>query len=250
MLTANFGKQEAISLHPASVSGPTNHRDQALMEDVWEVLASHESLHRFPLVVTVRGGVAHVSGAMASANERALLRRTLSRVRGIYAVWDLIQLADGHPLQILDIGCGTNKQQPGAIGVDRRTHGGVDVVTDLERSLPFAGASVDQIYAVHSLEHVSDLLGLMNEIHRVLRADGVLHVMVPNCEFVNAFADPTHVRYFNRQTFKFFCQPYPGLRSFKPLAITETNDNIFAGLLPVQAGEDSPSRLELARYFD
>jgi len=234
----------------SGVAPPANDRDQALTEDVCEVINTHDSLSRYPLAISVRGTVAHIAGTVASENERALLRRCVARVRGINAVWDSVRLAGhGAPL-VLDIGCGPHKQHAWAIGIDRHAHSGVDLVADLESGLPVASQSVDQIFAVHFLEHVRDLLALMNDIHRVLRPGGVLHVMVPNCQFVNAFADPTHVRFFNQQTFKFFCRPYPGLKPFRPLAIATCTDNILADLQPVQDGEALPSVRELARFFD
>lgn len=250
MLTDTSTKPEAGVPHCNSQAPPVPHRDQALTEDVYDVLRTHESLRRLQLAVAVRGGVAHVSGTAASGDELALLRKSIARVRGINAVWERVQLSDRPPQAIVDIGCGGRKQQPGAIGIDRYAHPDVDIVANLEHGLPFADASIDQVYAIHFLEHVHDLLGLMNEIHRILRPDGVLHVMVPNCAFVNAFADPTHVRFFNRQTFKFFSRPYPGLLPFRPLAIAECTDNIFADLQPVQRGDEAPSLPELARYFD
>lgn len=229
---------------------PVNDRDQALTEDVRDVVTTHEPLRRYPLAITVRGGVAHISGTVSSENERALLRRAVARVRGINAVWEIVQLAGGVRPRAIDIGCGAAKQHPDAIGTDRYPHAGVDIVADLEHGLPFASASVDHVFAVHFLEHVHDLLRLMNDIHRILRPGGVLHVMVPNCQFVNAYADPTHVRFFNQQTFKFFCRPYPGLKPFRPLAIATCTDNIFADLQPVQPAEALASRQELARFFD
>lgn len=72
------------------------------------------------------------SGSVESAEERQLVRRTIGRVRGILAVWDVLPAAgEGQP-RIVDIGCGRQKQYPWAIGVDYHPYDGVDVVTDLE----------------------------------------------------------------------------------------------------------------------
>jgi SAM-dependent methyltransferase len=172
----------------------------------------------------------------------------MSRIRGINAVWDVIDNGQ-NPVRIVDIGCGGKKQVPGAIGVDSLPFDGVDIVTDLEKGLPFNDQEVDHIFAIHVLEHLHDLLGVMNEIHRVLRPSGVLHVLVPYASSVNAVADPTHVRFFNQQTFKYFCRLNPRCRTFRPLIIAHDNDTVYADLSPA-AAEQPPGEDELARFFD
>lgn len=224
-------------------------RDQALTSDVREMLSDHRELFDCSVSITVRGGVAHLSGVARSVDERQALRETVTRVRGILAVWDTLRINEGDLPRILDIGCGGTKQQNFATGVDQETHPGVNVVCDLESGLPFPDDYADQIYAVHFLEHVSELVGLMNDIHRVLKPDGVLHVIVPHHGCVNAIADPTHVRFFHPQTFKYFCRQMPGIMPFRPLSVAATED-IFADLMPVKPGMKTASTVELARFFD
>lgn len=231
----------------AVASLPT--RDRALTRDLLDVLAHHTALYDHALSVLVRGGVAHVSGPVASTAERDLIRRVVARVRGIEAVWDVLRVGGDGALRVVDLGCGRQKQHAWAIGVDAYPYDGVDIVADIERGLPFGDHEVDQVYAIHFLEHLRDLLSVMNEIHRVLVPGGVLHVIVPNGQFVNAYADPTHVRYFNVQTFKYFCVPHPGLRPFRPLSASTAVDNIYADLQPVQDGEAGPDEEEIARHF-
>ena len=45
---------------------------------------------------------------------------------------------------------------------------------------------------------------------RVLADDGVLHVLSPHWQSIAAVADPTHVKYLDVQTFKWFCGPHGG----------------------------------------
>lgn len=122
--------------------------------------------------------------------------------------------------------------------------------SQIERGLPFRDDRVDQVYAVHFLEHVDHLLAVMNEIHRVLRSDGVLHAMVPHGGCVNAVADPTHCRFFHRQTFKFFCGPYPGLRMYRPLVVSQTAEDLYADPQPIKDGASPCPPEWLARFFD
>lgn len=224
-------------------------RDAAIAADIQDSLASHVSLRHLDVELSVRGGVAHIRGRVGSCEERDRLRQAVARVRGVNAVWDMLRLPDDAELRVLDIGCGNRKQQDAAIGVDRHPSPSVDVVAHLERGLPFAGDSIDRVYAVHFLEHVTDLLHVMNEVHRVLKPDGVLHVMVPNAQCVNAIADPTHRRFFNRQTFKFFCRPYPDLRLYRPLGVSDTHEDLYADLRPIKNGGENTERV-LARFFD
>jgi SAM-dependent methyltransferase len=232
------------------LSATLSPRDRALTARVVETLGCHRQLHDAPISVAVRGGVAHVHGAARSPEERRLLRRTIANVRGIHAVWDALSLEPGRSARIIDIGCGNAKQMPGAIGVDAFPHDGVDVVADLEQGLPFDDRSIDHVFAVHVLEHIRGLVAVMNEIHRVLRPDGVLHVLVPSADCVNAAADPTHVRFFNRQTFKYFCQGRPGLKPFRPESVSSDAWNVYADLSPLPPDAPLPSAEELALFFD
>lgn len=202
-----------------------------------------------PLSVEIKGDVAHVEGRLHSAEERQLLRTALARVRGVHAVWDRIDTPDSGSDRILDIGCGPTKHWPGNLGLDRHPYPGVDVVADLETVLPFADETFDQVFAVHVLEHIRDILALMDELHRVLRTRGILHVMVPRSGAATAVGDPTHVRSFDALTFKYFCPPRPGHRTFRPRSVTQTDDTVLADLEPVRPGQPMPGNLELACYF-
>lgn len=103
----------------------------------------------------------------------------------------------------LDLGCGLRKRD-GHIGVDRRPLPGVDVVADLEGTLPFRTGSIDSVFSNHTFEHVRDLIGLMQEIHRICRPDAQVEVSVPYYTSEGATKDPTHVRAFSEGTFEYF----------------------------------------------
>jgi predicted SAM-dependent methyltransferase len=96
--------------------------------------------------------------------------------------------------------------------VDKLALPGIDFVWDLENGLPkingasaFPENSVDMFFARHVLEHIKNLIPLMDEMWVALIPGGKLHVYVPNAHHViAAWSDPTHVRAFVPETFSYF----------------------------------------------
>lgn len=104
----------------------------------------------------------------------------------------------------IDIGSGSAVQQ-GFTGVDMFPLPGVECVYDVDRhGLPFSDSSISHVYTAHFLEHVSDLVFVMNEIHRVCCADASVEIHVPTLIGPYAAADPTHTRLFNARTLSYF----------------------------------------------
>lgn len=227
-------------------------RDRDVEHRIEDLLAHDDRLRGIADTVAVRvdGGVVHVEGHVPREAHRTLLREAVCGLRGVYALWDGLLVGDQSPLRVVDVGVGATKQKAGAWGLDVVAHGNVDVVADLRRGLPFPDRSVDRVYAVHVLEHLPDLVPLLNELHRVLVPGGILHAMSPHWQHVNAVADPTHVRFFDVQTFKWFCRPRPGLNTWYPLAVGMDGASVLADLTPVSRDVDAADDATLARYFD
>ena len=78
---------------------------------------------------------------------------------------------------------------------------------DLERPLPLADEVADEVHAHHLLEHVRNLVQLMEEIYRVCRPGATVHVSGPYYTSRGAFRDPTHVRFLAEDTFQYFEVP-------------------------------------------
>ena len=57
-----------------------------------------------------------------------------------------------------------------------------DISWDLRRGIPLSNESVMKIYSSHLLEHIpyEQLLKFLQDCHRVLKAEGVFLVCVPN----------------------------------------------------------------------
>lgn len=110
--------------------------------------------------------------------------------------------------RILDIGCGRNKY-PGAIGIDLNPAARADVRCDLNRPpYPFAAASFDEIRAVHVVEHVENIIAVMEECHRLLRPGGRLYIATPHYTDFASFCDPTHRWHLNSFSFRYFTEDY------------------------------------------
>lgn len=230
-------------------AGECTLRDSAIQDIVNDVIERDPRLNGLDCTAIVKGGIVHVSGTAPEHSDRDHLRRMLARLRGVDAVWDTVKIERGDELRVVDLGCGDTKQFENAIGIDAWRRPGVDIVADMEDGLPFADGEIDCVFAVHFLEHVRNLVGLMNEIHRVLKPGGALHAMVPKASHVNAIADPTHVRYFHRQTFRYFCEAHPGTRLFRPICVACTEENVLADLQPVHAGPERDHPRDLALFF-
>jgi SAM-dependent methyltransferase len=105
----------------------------------------------------------------------------------------------------VNLGCGTDIR-PGWVNLDSAALPGVDVVHAIgDGPLPFDDASVDEVLAKDVLEHV-ELIPTMQELHRVLRPGGRLHVIGPHFTAAAVWVDPTHRRGFSVDTFGFFAR--------------------------------------------
>jgi ubiquinone/menaquinone biosynthesis C-methylase UbiE len=91
----------------------------------------------------------------------------------------------------LNLGSG-NEPLADWVNVDQRSVPQVDVIADV-RSLPFPDSSASQILASSLLEHFDDPYQVLDEIHRVLRADGHFTMRVPCPWAQSGLLDKTHV---------------------------------------------------------
>jgi ubiquinone/menaquinone biosynthesis C-methylase UbiE len=117
---------------------------------------------------------------------------------------------------IIELGCGPQKIA-GAIGIDRISLAGVDIVADLEQGLSFLpDNSVDEVHSRHFIEHVDSFEKLMREVHRVLKPNGKHFVTVPHFSNPYFYSDSTHRRFFGLYSFDYFSQPETQLRRKVP----------------------------------
>jgi SAM-dependent methyltransferase len=105
---------------------------------------------------------------------------------------------------ILDIGCGHAKL-PGAVGLDIAADTQADVVHDLNVfPWPFGDAQFDLVNCQDVLEHLDDLVRVMEEIHRIAKPGAEIRIRVPHFTSVHAFTDLTHRHFFATQSFDYW----------------------------------------------
>ncbi|HVX84069.1 MAG TPA: methyltransferase type 11 [Phycisphaerae bacterium] len=115
-------------------------------------------------------------------------------------------LAAAKPLR-LNLGAGPNPL-PGFYSLDHLPLPTTDILADLNDPLDLLpDRSVAELHTRHTLEHIDNFLPLMQELHRILRPDASLHIIVPHFSNPLAWSDPTHVRFFGLYTFYYFVDP-------------------------------------------
>jgi SAM-dependent methyltransferase len=107
--------------------------------------------------------------------------------------------------RILELGCGQIKRCPTAVTLDINPDSMADVVHDLNSfPYPFDDNAFDIVIAEHVLEHLGDLIRVVEELHRILKPGGLLYVEVPHFSSNDHFTDPTHLHAFGFRSFDYF----------------------------------------------
>ena len=121
---------------------------------------------------------------------------------------DLNAVLNGPNPVVVELGCGDKAKsfsEDGRIGIDLVDLENVDIVANLEEGLAFLpDASVDKLYARSLLEHINNFDRLLTEVIRVLKSDGVCHLLVPHFSNPYHYSDPTHVRFFGLYNFLYY----------------------------------------------
>ena len=160
------------------------------------------------------------------------------------------------PRKLLDLGCG-NKKRAGALGIDFNNRTAADLIHNLNVfPYPLESETFDEVYVDNCLEHLDDVIRVMEEIHRVLKPAGLVKVIVPYFRSTWAHIDPTHKHFFTVHSFAYFdpddliCQRYDySLARFKveKTVFNETLANRWTKRLVLRLANRWPSRYEY--YF-
>jgi SAM-dependent methyltransferase len=105
---------------------------------------------------------------------------------------------------ILNIGSG-NRRRFGAVNLDINADTHPDLVHDLNRRpWPFRDGTFSEVHAYDVIEHLDDVMGVMEEIHRVCRPGALVSLTTPHFSSPNAYTDITHRHHFGFFSFHYF----------------------------------------------
>jgi len=155
----------------------------------------------------------HHANTQREQETNAFIQQETVRLYDQYIEGNALAWASREGLAALDFGAAHNRPK-GYTGVDKRTGSGVDLVALLPDGLALPDSSVGVIRAVDFLEHVADKVGLINEIFRLLAPGGLLLSLTPSTDGRGAFQDPTHVAYYNENSFWYYTDT--NYRNFVP----------------------------------
>ena len=107
-----------------------------------------------------------------------------------------------------------DRRLPGFLSIDIAPP--ADQLADLSKTWPWPDSSVDEVAAFDIFEHLPDKRHTMNELWRVLKPGGRATIQVPDAsEGDGGFCDHTHISYWTRSSFEYFCKGIPERERFR-----------------------------------
>ena len=74
---------------------------------------------------------------------------------------------------------------------------------------PFPDSQFDEIYVDNVLEHLEDVIRVLEELHRIGKPRALVEVMVPYFRARYASIDPTHRHFFTADSLSYFDPDHP-----------------------------------------
>jgi len=178
---------------------------------------------------------------------------------------NITQKKDSPIFNRMNLGSGKDYKR-GFLNIDLRSEVNPDLMVDLSDkiNLPLVCNSprfgdviieefqFDLIMANDVLEHVPDLEGLMGNCLRILKDGGEFHINVPYDLSLGAWQDPTHIRGFNQNSWKYYTEWFWYLGWFESrFDLRELTYNLSAlGQQLVQQKVDQSQVINIARAID
>ena len=132
--------------------------------------------------------------------------------------------ATDNSLLKLDLG-GAFSSPPGYLSVDLEPSQAGDpypnIICDLNKEWRFKDGTVGVIRAHDILEHLKDPMHVMKEAYRVLAPNGYFLISVPSTDGRGAFQDPTHVSFWNSNSFWYYTRQETGKYIKSPVHFQE-----------------------------
>ncbi len=160
----------------------------------------HTKMHHIPEVLYIY----RITGENTWLERNQAIQIKTVELFNQYAMQLAEKDADDNGLLKVDIGGGLNPK-PGYLTIDKE---GAQINHDLDKGIPLPDNSVGVINASHVIEHLKDPIKTMREIHRVLAHGGWAFIEVPSTDGRGAFQDPTHVSYWNENSFLYYTDAY------------------------------------------
>jgi len=146
-------------------------------------------------------------------------------------------MSEHQALKKLNVGCGGQKL-PGFVNLDKIDYPHVDIQFDLEKCASWNqmryrdGSAVldstfDRMVLSHVIEHIVNLLPMMEELWRVMKPGGKMAVLCPYGSSDNADEDPTHVRRIFKESSIYFSQAVYGQNDYGYRGDWDTTQRIF-----------------------
>ncbi len=102
---------------------------------------------------------------------------------------------------MLEIGCGQRPVWEHSETLDINARSKATHIHDLTVfPYPFADNTFDYVVAEHVLEHLPDVISVLDELHRIIKPTGQLRIEVPHYTCRHFFTDPTHKTSFAVRT--------------------------------------------------
>jgi glycosyltransferase involved in cell wall biosynthesis len=181
-----------------------------------DVLDDHELLCR----TYIEGSVTHITKPLYiywRHDENTCYGEKNSKIQGLtrelhdkYILAMASKWSDINNLKKIDLCCHASKPH-GFIGVDAYKYDDVDIVADLDKTpWPFEDNSVGVFRCQDAIEHLKSPLTTMKEIYRCLAPNGWAIIEVPSTDGRGAFQDPTHVSFWNANSFWYYTKQQQG----------------------------------------
>lgn len=107
----------------------------------------------------------------------------------------------------LEICCGKRKKE-GYLGLDKSINSNAQIIADVSTGLPFKANIFKNIRMINALEHFTDTISIIHEIHRVSKNNAKITLIVPHFSSMYTWIDPDHKKSFAYTTFDSFTKKH------------------------------------------
>jgi SAM-dependent methyltransferase len=142
----------------------------------------------------------HKDNSCNASNLNSVIQEQVAKNYVNYSEAMYKRWANDSGLRLLDMGGRFNCPE----GYESVDLFGADVNMNLEEPWDIEDNSVGVIRAYHIIEHLKNPIHFFNEAYRVLAEGGFLLIEVPSTNGELAWADPTHISFFNPASFEYY----------------------------------------------